>query len=490
MSAKVQCQVLDVGQGSGNFIEIYDSGAKLTSTILIDLGSELERETAGAAAAKYIVDTLNSMATPMIDAVILTHSDSDHINLLQVLLDNFDPPGGSGGKPVLKINRIFYGGDRKKYKKRSKNYLTTAAKYLTVDQITGLLNFPTNYTSYKEDTKQWDPFWTTEDVNFYLVAGNTTKDGVDLVEESETYVRKLPDGYAINTKSLVITILYKGVQMIVTGDATGLTLALCNQIIAKSGKLTNVFMATLPHHGSETTTFDLCGISTGTLDREEMAEQNLRDFVANIGAATVSGSAERVRTFKHPSARVIQFFWPSLSTSVYYSDPALTPAARHFYTAYFLKGFYNLDTGGMTEDWPPRAYWYTIQTAANIFTTLYFIADLQRGVILPPDPGKTATPITTDIPALGLQWNFGVTSAGAKSVTPITNRTILAARSPVPVYAPELGLGPVEETADAGPARITADRGELAPVWPPPFFGRSAPNRPAPPPVRGLKVIP
>src|SRR4028118_789745 len=107
MAAGIKFQVLDVGQGSGNFIEIYGAKTAPDTTILIDLGSELESTAAGVPAAKYIVDKLKAMDEPTLDTMILSHSDSDHINLLDLVLDEFYPPNTPGKNPdeILRINR-------------------------------------------------------------------------------------------------------------------------------------------------------------------------------------------------------------------------------------------------------------------------------------------------------------------------------------------------------------------------------------------------
>lgn len=443
MSEFINCQVLDVGQGSGQLLELYDATHTMTSCVLVDLGSELEKETAGEASAIYVVKKLKHMKKPRIEAILLSHSDSDHINLLIVLLENFDPPGGTSGKPILEVGKIYYGGARNKYKKRSTDYLTYASEYLA--DAKDLVNFPNGATSYFADDNEWKAFMSVEDVDLYLVSGNTTKEDVELVEQSETRMRKMADPYAINTKSLIFDCTYHDVNFILTGDATGLSLAHANQILKVSGPIAGVFMVAAPHHGSEATTLDLCGLSSDTLDKEKLAHQNLTDFVNNVSAEVLTASAERVKKFKHPSMRVLDFFVPKLSNTVYVKDDRLKPAQRHFYTAYFAKDLINLAEGKKRKEWPASANWYSIQSGANILTTLYFDAPIQDGVVYPPKPGKSADPISTNYPSLGIQWGFKVTSAGVKTVEFIENRTLFDA---VPPHArPSMTgiLPPIEE---------------------------------------------
>jgi hypothetical protein len=443
MSTKINVQVLDVGQGSGNLIEIY--GATLTHLVLVDLGSELERSTAGVAAARYVVNKLMGLTPHTLDALILSHSDSDHINLLDVLLINFDPPNTPPpSKPILTINKIYYGGDRTKYKKRKINYLKKAEAYLKPSPA----NTPKpTATSFNPDISGWDataaawkPFHISDDVAFFMVIGNTIADAVDLVVTSTKKRRKLQPSYNINTKSFVVGVRSPGaVDWVLTGDATGLTLAKCNEVFTSAGSLTNCFMVTMPHHSSETTTFDLGGIATTTLDPFALAEQNLSDFVNHVKAQTISASAEQDAGFRHPSQRVISYFWPRLAAHIWFTEHELG-TNNHFYNAYVLNKAYKLQKPDLSqEDWPKRGGWYTIQTAANVFTTLYYVANQQKGILLPPSPATEVKELVVaqnkKAPAIGVQWAFTV-DAGAKSITNLPNRDVLAA-------AAALGLPPL-----------------------------------------------
>ena len=110
----IKFHVLDVGQGTGNFIETYSSTKVLTKTILIDLGSERAKKTAGVPSAKFVADQLKNMTGgAVLDTLIMSHSDSDHINLLPDLLEYFDPPGipSIPPKPTLTIKVAYYGGN-------------------------------------------------------------------------------------------------------------------------------------------------------------------------------------------------------------------------------------------------------------------------------------------------------------------------------------------------------------------------------------------
>lgn len=429
----IQFVVLDVGQGTGNFIEIYKAG-KLVKTVLIDLGSESAKTEAGGPSVEYVVDTLKSMTKPEIDYIFLSHSDSDHINLLEDVLSQFDPPGTKNPTlPILTVNRALYGGFYAKYKKGKRdNVLKTLDAYMPArsPQSAGA-----NATSFPKTGKAKE-IHSVEGVSFYIIAGNAEAP-VTTSDDFEDTPPKL-DGFTINTMSLVVMTSFAGTQYVATGDATGVTLSKCNErITAKVKKdfLPFVMMVTAPHHGSERTTFNLTA-STG--DRNNpVSLKNVNDFIGNISARTLTSSAERVRRFKHPSAYLMSLFWPYFWPTPLYADPTLTAEDRHYYSAYFTNedGFIIEVANGKKKskiEWPSAKglpWWYTVQTGANVFTNLYydpfwlaFYFDNET-VILPPDPGsKVAISKKAKTPPLGVAWRYTTDSAGSTTMAREVNR--------------------------------------------------------------------
>jgi hypothetical protein len=443
----VNCKVYDVGQGACNFIEIYDSAdhSKPSHTILIDLGSVLEHD-AAKDVVKQITTTLKRMTTPTIDTVILTHSDVDHINYIKPLLDNFLPQQSTDPGTILGINRVYYGGAYKNYKKgRKKNSLTATKPYIVGNSKTDIIGVGPDQEGWDTKNNVWKQFRSVGGVGLTMLAGNTTTASVDIFTGKK--VRKPNTGYLRNMVSVVVILSFAGVDIVVTGDATGLTMARCNQTLAKSGALSATFMATLPHHGSEDTSFNLLNLETPTIVAPLLAEKNVQSFVDNVGAETITASAERHKTYHHPSAHLMSFFWTKVSSTLYYPDPALTPNSRHFYTAYFSKNQFDADpdNSGDVEDWPPSYNWYTAQTSANVFTTMYFLLNRQNSesndwaAILPPySPAVKAAKKTKTVPKrvpptpyVGVTWQFGITRTGPnsviKSVRPLVNRKALKA---------------------------------------------------------------
>jgi beta-lactamase superfamily II metal-dependent hydrolase len=435
--------VLDVGQGTGNFVEIYDDGGSLVNAMLIDLGSEGWKRIAGKPSADWVAERLKTMpGGAKLDAVFLSHSDSDHVNLIKRLLEHFVPPGKPG--TALTVHQVYYGGDYGYYKKgkgrSATNYLDELNKYRPSGSGSVLTPCSPNGTSFTDaDPKKWVPMKTIGNVQVWLISGNTTPDDVALYAESETG-SKAPEGYAINTKSMVLLVTYAGTQIAVTGDATGMTLAKCNEIMARGGVLpylNNVFSLTLPHHGSDTTTFSLLGATDDAMDVQELADENVRSFVDNVKPQTISASAARRESFRHPSARVIDFFGTHLDwTTVYFTDDVLKADKQHFYTAYFPAYARKLK-GGMVAQWPSKSGWYTARTSGNIFSTDYYRPEQALGdfVALPPAPAifNAAKTAYKPVPKIAAAWGFTVVPgvpAPTRQIAPLWRASDLRALPP------------------------------------------------------------
>lgn len=490
-------RVLDVGQGSGNFIEIYDTKGKLSNTILIDLGSEKAKDTAGGPSVEYVVAKLKTMAQPTIDTVILSHSDSDHINLVQDLLKAFDPVGTPGKlrKNTLQIDVVRYGGDSSKYKKtkgangQAENVLTRLGDYAPGNpKVSDIDSFKPSYTSLR---KAGAPFRTVNGVKLYVMMGNAARedDGTKLGKKRKA----VSDSYALNTNSLVIMLSFRGKQIIATGDATGVTLQQANRILTSAiiqAYLPSVLMLTMPHHSSKTTTLDVKGATGTKAERDKYGETNLENFADNTRPNAITASADRKGTFRHPSALVMSYFWDELMPNVSYTDPLLPQGSdRHFYSAYFNAddGFQVYDDP-MLEDWPPTSNWYTVQTDQNIYVNLYAKPAEQRGVLLPPDESQIIDryPSTAKQPPAGVAWVFRINNKGAVSVTRQDNRAaLLALRRAIysgvpPSELPEVTLDEEPEFRPSPPRQQTCQKPEVVRQSVPAPVGPRSTSRQAP----------
>jgi len=392
MPSRINFQVLNVGQGSGNFVEIFADETDTTpiTTVLIDLGSEGASSSHHGPSLDRIVTSLNSMTNPEIACLCLSHSDTDHISMILQLLAAFDPPGTvPPTKNILTVKKAYYGGNQSLYSKRKgPNVLTKLADYMpkTVKPVP----VTSNTSSYVEPKVALYEDKTLG-FNLQLLIGNTTKAEDEEIDDS----KKLPKTGAvnINTVSLVVVFDWNGVQFITTGDATGITMLRANGVMgtASGSFFTDPLMLTIPHHGSYATAYDFTGQGLRGID-EKTAQLKL--FARRCGAKTLSASAGQVEKFKHPSAAILGIFWTYCDTQVRFTDPGAITSA-HFYTAYNANeyGFQlHLPSTGATA-WPAlgKNWWFTLQSQVPIFTTDYFVRTQLVAYVEPAPPSPPST---------------------------------------------------------------------------------------------------
>jgi hypothetical protein len=237
----------------------------------------------------------------------------------------------------------------------------------------------------------------------------------------------------------------------VTGDATGLTMAGCNQVLTKPIRdrfLANVFMITAPHHGSSTTAFDLKGF-TGVTPRD-----NIKNFATNVGAECISASAAQNEGFGHPSVRLLRLFWAP-GTPVnggYWPDPDIKKGYYHCFTAYFERAdqLKMQNKTGEYKPWPTQSAFWTMFTDTDMFTNLYYTGTKARPakqVVLPPADLAAGPEFPDPRAPYGVRWIFDVAADRTKEVFRQTNRKTLSAalvwRLTAPLPPPAaIGAGP------------------------------------------------
>jgi hypothetical protein len=488
--------VLDVGQGQGNFIGIYKNGV-LTNTILMDLGYFLRSKVAALESVSQVQIELNTMANPTIDLIILSHSDYDHVSLICKLLDGFTPPGGPPvvGKQTLTVGAAYYSGEHGLYNKKSCDVLGTIKQYfadINQDPEPLVVNSSSFYAP--APTPVWE---SVDEIDLYLLAANTTIPGRTRLNSRRSAADTgRPDGYLINTSSLVVLMRYKDVGFLITGDATGITMARCNEILEKQkiGQLfKDIFMMTLPHHGSSNSAFELKGLTPDPDPKKSnkvVARKVLTNFAQYINPQCITTSADMIGSYKHPSATVINYFaGATRQHTPYYKDTRLGNDL-HFFTAYFLLSEYEIDTGGTHKTlWPPKSAWFTVQTKANIYSNLYFLAGMQGDAIWPAAQPSVATAYTGAPRSLGVAWQFQVDEHGGKAVGPTENRQLLLATvMPFPAIPHAV---PAQATAHGGGRTGLPAMARLAPGhFAQPFVRPPSPRADMPAGLRGLRAIP
>jgi beta-lactamase superfamily II metal-dependent hydrolase len=426
--AEVRLQVLDVGQGSGNFVEIYTDANNevLGATILVDLGTEKDPgHAAQNATIEYIRTTLCTMPEPTISLLVLSHSDDDHINLIVPLLSNFTPPTQKPqlNKPNLTIAQAWYAGEYDKFAKyNNDNVLAIVQKYMVSNNQPK--RYECGFSSFNTDTPVC---WDIEGVKVYTLIAQ-------VVNERSTANKEYP--YFINTRSAVLMLSYQGTQWILTGDATGRTLYEINLKLEKLGDfgrqtyLSNVFMLTAPHHGSKTTTYDVKCVNANVGEKRKKqgpdAQETVNKFVNWTKPLCLSASAERVKRFKHPHWTVLTDFSAKCGNLIY-SDPQYGNNQNqvHAFTAFIPSGTF------LPCPWPGEDGFYSANTQSNVFTNLYCATEIYYNVQLlgsdkPPadyKPDRPDPPPYSDI-ALGVTWEFGVNENGNGFVSKMDNRRL------------------------------------------------------------------
>ncbi|TGX54327.1 hypothetical protein E5A73_09485 [Sphingomonas gei] len=426
-ATKIVVTLLDVGQGSSTFVEIY-TGTAITATALLDLGSERAKTEAGGPSVEYITKQLTSMAKPRIDFFSLSHSDSDHINLVQDLLANFDKPGTKKPtKPILEVGHVIYGGPRVLYAKHSSNNVISDLEKYQPTGTTKPEPLPANNCSYSKTSA----VFASNEVSFYLLVGN------HVASEPRTFRKKIADkkwrtdSYSLNTYSMIFVVDFVGWQFVVTGDATGATIAQANYFIdLYTAKFPYVAVLTMPHHSSETTTFSLTASKKRLKPGERVpdaAKKVIEAFATSIAPKTIHASAEDVGSFRHPSAYTMSYFWSYVEKTSWYDDPVLVDH-QHLYNAYFAEeDDYQiaLEVEDPTtkkkmkkkEQLPPFDDWWTFATQHSIFTNRYYVREAaydpakDETASFPPDPGKvTAIPASgaTTSPPFAVAWAYSL----------------------------------------------------------------------------------
>lgn len=373
MASNFKFHVLNVGQGSGNFVEIYanDGDTVPTTTVLIDLGSEGASKSHSGPSVEVVVAALKLMAKPEIACLCLSHSDTDHISMIEQLLTAFDKPGTKNPKkPILTIKTAIYGGNYDLFQKGKRpNVIDLVDGY--IPGTTKAHGVTTNCTTY---TTPSVVLYEDKVLNFKLplLIGNTVKSPV--TKSNDTSKLPLKDAVMVNTVSLIVVFEWNGVQIITTGDATGITMLRANGVMGKAtgSFFTDPVMLTVPHHGSFTTAWAFTGQKIRGNDQRR-AQIDL--FARRCGAKVLTASAGHQSQFDHPSAYILDIFWRhSSTTDIAYRDAAAITDG-HFYTAYFEKAdSFQLTSSGTASAWPATgaAGFFTAQSVVQIYTTDYF----------------------------------------------------------------------------------------------------------------------
>jgi hypothetical protein len=427
--------ILPVGQGTGTLIEVLDDTGNTIEAMVCDFGGygwyapQTSKYSEG-----LVKQQLESMTTPMLSAVFLSHGDMDHINLMADVLDAFakpsDPPSS---KKKLIVQNVWHGDEWKYYTKYGNNALAKLWEYRPSGTTTNIhdLDWPA-FSVAKPLYK------SPEGVDVFLVTGNTVPSEVPEVEMHEA---TQTDNSVRNTPSLVLAIGFGNpYQLIVlTGDATALTMALCRKYLAHFKiSIQSVLHITLPHHGSPRTGYAL--VDAESRKDDTLAETNVKEFVKAFKPQSVSASSGE-KYNRLPDARLVDDFC-AFAPNIAWPDPALGSSGQHFYTAWFNSGACTIaDTtgSGMDEDWPTSDGYHSARTTKAFYSTEYLrrpVANAGVPLAFPYAADREAGPAASTYAAnkaipWATGWAFMVPASGGnpslKRVDEVTNDAQFAA---------------------------------------------------------------
>lgn len=352
MAKGVKVHVLRVGQGMGNFIQVFGNGLDKapTNSMIFDLGSEKGKTRFTPIAVNIIIKNLLKMDPPRkLDMIVFSHGDKDHWNIFRDLIIKC-----SKDVAFLQYGEVYFGGTRDQY-----SCTISRKKYNILDDLERngadvQDQFINAYNSF--DTKLIDDTWPVL-ANFngfkVRILMSNVDNGIVLNDPgTETeFTNK-------NSVSAVLVCEYAGKRFIFSGDATGLTVKMINELIKTrkiEDQVNNTFMLVTPHHGSAV-----------TLKYGKDPFEPAKTFASYCDAECISASADFRTGFYHPDIEVLEIFAeaklrkvaPMLIENGGYTPPLVEDEyPKHLFTAYDSKG------------------WRSFSTEDNVFTTYYSLTE-------------------------------------------------------------------------------------------------------------------
>ncbi|MCY0916311.1 ComEC/Rec2 family competence protein [Massilia antarctica] len=354
---EISVQTMYSGQGMCTVIVAYEASA-VSKLMLVDFGAEKDAGTAREhtlAALKTLIESHG-----VLDALVVSHSDKDHWNLLSELLDQLDAK--------IKITVAAFGTGN--WVGAAQTFRAKVEKRKANDKTIKLLD--SSYSDISPDTpkiiEEWDVGW--DGVTFYILCASVNffldHDG-DVVAVDET-----------NTQSVVLMCSFADQNVFLPGDATGSTLQFLNNRMDGHAYHGTGFMMTAPHHGAiATLDYSLGGLET---------------FIDATEPKCALASAQLRGGYNHPNICV-------MSTMAKYAGQNAFKGGPHPTVANFPgTDLCNANSIFKILNALPKVvarsgyFWYGIKTDYNIFSTLL--------------SGSEAA-----------NWYFGIKADGTTSVT-------------------------------------------------------------------------
>lgn len=271
---------IDVGQGNGTLVEfpngelmLVDCGCKSSGTVQTKDGEEsvkvknyLETQV-----KNFLDNKVNTSKFKKLSYVIISHPDSDHLNLLPTVLND------------INVEQVIFGGKEEWYKKKQEVFnffVEKKAKIFFINQGNPYSEAP-NFGPDRRIIKN-------QDVSVWIVSANAQPtEGKNIENLFQELPKNNKPGTKTNTSSIVLCFQYGGNKVILTGDATFSTeWYILNQTYWKDGESLKSYALEGGHHGSE----------------DSFSEAWLK----KVNPQWIHFSADNKAQFKHPRGSVVQ----------------------------------------------------------------------------------------------------------------------------------------------------------------------------------------
>ncbi|MFL9841855.1 hypothetical protein ABS767_12845 [Sphingomonas sp. ST-64] len=293
--------VLACGQANTNWIEYYaDKTSKVpTATAIFDLGKSGKSNDGDDQAVKWILARIagfydlakaDRVITHTIEFVAFSHADEDHWGRCEDLYTLPRP-----AKLKIEVNSVYRGGMA--WKSGAKAAVRKLADAMKPSDAKILKVIEKYRSDLKSDGTPLHPF--SEKCLCRVVIANA--DPVKLATKP-LYPSKA------NASSMVLVFEMNGKSIMLTGDATWVTMHGINALYGAGVGPADCYAMTLPHHGAINT-------SRNPTNKKETDDTWIfKKFAKNVAPKRIVASAGYNNTHKHPQIKAMELFETGLTT--------------------------------------------------------------------------------------------------------------------------------------------------------------------------------
>lgn len=294
----VRVFVLACGQANTNWIEYYaDKTSKVpTATAIFDLGKSNRPDDGDDQALKWILKRiagfydLKTETTHKIEFVAFSHADEDHWGMSKAMWEAKLPDN-----LTIKIKKVYRGG--MEWGAQGIYDVEQLAKNMAA----GVRNKPVIIESYRSDLRgpKEHLHKFSDKCRCRVVIANSK--AVNLANKAQR-----PN--IANATSLVLAVEMAGKTVLLTGDATWVTMHGINALYKDGLGPADCYAMTLPHHGA-----------MNTSKNPKVAEKKddkwiLNEFAQYVKPKRIVASAGYKNSYRHPKLEIMTLFETGLTT--------------------------------------------------------------------------------------------------------------------------------------------------------------------------------